>query len=224
MRASTIARTVISSIILIAGTACGVTPPADGHGLAARAQQTWSGDWHAVWQIEWSNAPVRGPLVAEVWHTADGRLRIETLEAPTTALSSLTLVNDGTTVWLYDLRQNRVESGSGKQVGIPLASDALDAVDWLLLGLGNATITIAGHDNPESGPASRLAASLTSGDRATIWIHDETGLPARVELHSAIWGEATFTTRRIAATTTLPPALFTFQPPPSVEVVTQPRE
>lgn len=210
MHASTTVRLLISTIILIAATACSDTPPPDGHSLAAHARQIWAGDWHAVWQIEWGGAPVRGPLATEVWHAADGRLRIETLEAPTTALSGLTLVNDGTTVWFYDLRQNRVESGPGEQVRIPLASDALDAMDWLFLELGNATVSVIGHDVLESGPASRLAVTLTSGDRATLWIHDETGLPARIELHSVVWGEATFTTRSISTTAPQPPALFTF--------------
>jgi hypothetical protein len=65
----------------------------------------------------------------------------------------------------------------------------------------------------EQFPLKRFAhrtTLLTSGDRATLWIHDETGLPARVELHSVVWGEATFTTRSISTTAPQPPALFTF--------------
>ena len=207
-------RLIIPLIVLVAGvTACAVSPLPDGSGLLTRARQGWAGDWHAVWQIEWGGAPVRGPLLAEVWRAGDGRLRIETLEAPTAALSGLTLVNDGAATWLYDLRQNRAESGPAGWARIPLVSDALDATDWLLNETGRATISVTGQDMLESGLADRLAIALASGDRATLWVHAETGLPARVELHSAVWGEATFTTRSIDPAARQPAGLFTFQPP-----------
>lgn len=206
------------SIIILIAAACGRTPLPDD-GLVTRTRQAWAGDWHAVWQIEWAGAPVRGPVVAEVWHAADGRLRIETLEAPVAALSGLTLVDEGTTVWLYDIRQNRVESGSGTQMQIPLVSDALNAIDWLLLETNQAAVHIAGHDTLESGPATRLVVNPGSGDQVTLWVHDETGLPARVELHSAVWGEATFTTRSITTPVRPHPALFTFEPPPGANTL-----
>jgi outer membrane lipoprotein-sorting protein len=206
-------RLTISAIILVAATACGGASLPDGDGLAAHARQAWAGDWHAVWQIEWAGAPVRGPLVAEVWHAADGRLRIETLEAPIAALSGLTLVDDGATVWFYDLRQNQVESGSDERVRIPLASDALEAIDWLLLEMDHATVNVTGRDALESGPATRLEVILPTDDQAALWVHDETGLPARVELRSTIWGEATFTTRSISTAVSLQSALFVFPQP-----------
>jgi outer membrane lipoprotein-sorting protein len=187
-----------SVIILTAVTSCSSSSLPDGKGLAARTRQVWEEDWHAVWEIEWAGAPVRGSLIAEIWHTADDRLRIETLEAPTAALSGLTLVDDGATTWLYDLRQNQVETGPDELVRIPLASNALDAIDWLLLNMDSAsTVNVSGHGTLESGPATRLEIILSADDRAALWVHDETGLPARVELCSAVWGEATFTARSI---------------------------
>ncbi len=201
-------RLTMAAIILLAATACAGTPLPDGRDLATRSRQAWAGDWHAVWQIEWAGAPVRGPLVAEVWHAADGRLRIETLEAPTAALSGLTLVDDGTTVSLYDLRRNQVTSGPDEQVRIPLASDALDVVDWLFGEMAGATVNVAGHETLESGPATRLEVALPAGDQASLWVHDETGLPARVELQSGVWGDVTLTARSISAVMHQQPALF----------------
>jgi len=202
---------ILLAMILVTGTACGSPSlAADSDGQVTRAQQVWAGDWHAEWQIEWAGAPVRGPLVIEVWHAADGRLRIETLEAPIPALSGLTLVDDGSTVWLHDLRQNQVQSGSDHQVKIPLASDALDAMDQLLSEPGSATVKVSGRDTLESGPAIRLSVTMANGDQATVWTHNETGLPARVEFHSAVWGEATFSARSISATRRQDPALFLF--------------
>ena len=201
------------AFILLLAVACAGPRPADGRALAAQSQQAWWGEWHGVWQIEWEGAPVRGPLVVEIWHAADGRLRIETLEAPTAALSGLTLVDDGTTVWLHDLRRNRVTSGAEGRARIPLASDALDVVDWLFGEMEKATVTIAGNGQLESGEATRLEVRLTTGDRASLWVHKATGLPARLELQSRVWGHVTLTARSLSRTPRLPPGLFA--PPPS---------
>lgn len=196
-------------VILVAAAGCGVNLSLpDGDESVARAQHAWRGDWHAVWQIEWDGAPVRGPLVAEMWHAADGRMRIETLEAPSPALDGLILVDDGETSWLYDVRHNRLEAESDEPARIPLASDALDAIDWLFLKMEDATVAVSGRDTLESGAAVRLDIVLPTGDRAAIWVHDETGLPSRVELHSATWGEASFATRSISIPEHLHPGLF----------------
>ncbi len=215
---------IITFILLAAVTAgCNAAPRPDGSSLVTQAQRAWTGDWHAVWQIEWGGAPVRGPLVAEIWHAGNGRLRIETLEAPTAALSGLTLVSDGVTSWLYDLRQKRAEAKPAGQARIPLASDALDATAWLLKEASQATTHAAGREMLESGLADRVAVDWSNGDRATLWVHAESGLPARVELHSTVWGEATFTTRSVDPSPAKPAGLFTFQPPPpGVEVTTVP--
>ena len=218
-----ISRLIIPFIVLTAVAAgCDAASRPDGSSLVTQAQQAWAGDWHAVWQIEWGGAPVRGPLAAEIWHAGNGRLRIETLEAPTAALSGLTLVSDGATGWLYDFRQNRAETKPAGQTRIPLASDALDATAWLLKEASRATTRAAGREMLESGLADRVAVDWSNGDRATLWVHTESGLPARIELHSGVWGEATFTTRSVDPSPGKPAELFTFRPPPGVEVVTQP--
>jgi outer membrane lipoprotein-sorting protein len=199
---------IASVVVLTALTSCGSPSSPEGNALAARAWQAWEGDWHAVYEIEWAGAPVRDSLIAEVWHTADDRLRIETLEAPTVALSGLTLVDNGATTWLYDLRQDRAETGPDDLVRIPLASDALDAIDWLLLNINDASmVSVSGHGTLESGPATRLDITPDAGDRAALWVHDETGLPARVELRSAVWGNVIITARSIDTSQDQRPAL-----------------
>jgi outer membrane lipoprotein-sorting protein len=206
-------------IVPLVVAACGGAQPPDAGDALVRGRQAWAGDWHAVWQIEWTDVPVRGPLVAEVWHAADGRQRVETLEAPTAALNGLTLVEDGESAWLYDVRANRVQRGANDRVRIPLASDALDVVEWLLAEAEGATVDSVRGDMLESGPVTRLVMTTGAGDRATLWIHDETGLPAGVELRSGPWGEVRLVTRSISPNTPLDPALFVFQAPPGAEVV-----
>lgn len=197
-------------VIAAPAVGCGVDSSLpDGDASVARARQAWRDNWHAIWQVEWDGAPVRGPLVAEMWHADDGRVRIETLEASTPALNGLILVDDGETSWLYDARHSRLEAESAEPARIPLFSDALDAIDWLFLKMDDATVVVSGRDTLESGAAIRLDVALPTGDRAVLWVHDETGLPSRVELHSAIWGEVYLTARSVSIPEYLHPGLFT---------------
>jgi hypothetical protein len=183
----------VTVLAAVAGCGNGSSLP-DESDLVNSARQAWRDDWHAVWQVEWEGAPIRGPLVAEVWHLADGRLRIETLEAPTPALD--------------------VEAGTAGQVRIPLVVEALEAIDWLFSRIEATTaFRVSGHDMLESGRAFRLDMSWASGDRAVLWVHEETGLPSRVELHSATWGEAIFGTRSISRLESPHPALFVLPQP-----------
>jgi hypothetical protein len=176
--------------------------------VLARAQQTWMGDWHAVWQVEWQGAPVRGPLVAEIWRADDGRIRIETLEASSPALKGVILVDDGETCWLYSMRPDLKQPQPQESAKIPLASDALDAIDWFFLQMDDALVEVSGRDMLESGPAIRLEVILPAGDRVTLWVHDETGLPSRVELRSETWGEASLIARCVSLPGHLHPGLF----------------
>jgi len=199
----------VSIVFLVAVAGCGTgSPPLSGDELMARARQAWKGDWHAVWQVGWQGAPVRGPLVAEIWHAGDGRLRIETLEASSPGLSGLIFVDDGQTRWLHDVRHDRWQTEADGPVGVPLASDALDAIAWLFLHVDDAAVDVSGRDVLESGPSIRLDIVLPPGDRVTLWVHDETGLPTRVELRSSTWGEASLVARSVSVPDRLHPDLF----------------
>jgi len=213
------ARGALLAVAALVLAACsGVAASSDGGSLPA-ARRAWAAEWHAVWQIEWSSAPVEGPLVVEVWHRGAGGLRLETLEAPTVALAGLTLVDDGEQVWLVDLRSNRVEHGLSQAVRIPLASDALDVWIWLLADAEQATLHWRQADVLESGPATKLALTTGAGDQATVWIDDQTGLPAGLDLSSHLWGHVTMVTRSISPAGPLSPALFAFHPPAGAEII-----
>jgi outer membrane lipoprotein-sorting protein len=207
------------SFVAFLVSACGGAVPADPTHLISGARQAWASDWHAVWQIEWANAPVRGPLVAEMWHAAGGRLRIETLEAPTAALNGLTLVDDGRQAWLYDLRLNQAREGARERVRIPLANDMVEAIDWLLAQTETATITSAWNDNLESGATTRLEITTAAGEHATLWVNTRTGLVAGFALSSASWGDVKCVTRSLELPTALPVGLFTFRPPVGAETI-----
>jgi hypothetical protein len=143
---------------------------------------------------------------------ADGRLRIETLEAPLPTLSGLVLVQNGKASSLYTMWDNQVEAGQpGQPLRIPLISDALDTVDWFFDQVEGATLVVAGRERLESGPATRLKITLSNGDRAALWINEETGLPARLQIRSVTWGEATFTARALSRLEEPHPGLFAIE-------------
>lgn len=215
-------RRVVVSLALIAALAlagCGSAPPQVTSAQLERARTAWAGNWHAVWEIEWVGAPVTGPVVAEMWHGADGRLRIETLEAPVAALNGLTWVNTGDQAWLYDVRLNQAQSGPRDQVRIPLADDMLAAMDWLLAEASDARIGRAAHDVLESGGAWRLEITTVSGDAATLWLHEQGDFPAGFAMQSGRWGEARCVTRWLERPERLDSRLFDPQPPPGARRV-----
>jgi hypothetical protein len=94
---------------------------------------------------------------------------------------------------------------------IPLTSDALDAIDWLFANLDEPSLSVSGSQTLESDPVTRMDAVLPNGDRAALWIHNETGLPSRVELHSSVWGEAAFIARSVSVPDSLRPDLFALE-------------
>jgi len=205
--------------LVVCLAACAAPAGAPPEQWLARAQQAWRADWHAVWQIEWAGAPVRGPLVAEVWRAADGRLRIETLEAPTPALANLTLVSDGQMAWFYDARHHRATHGPASRLRLPLASDALEVWDWLLTEADTATLAGTLYpDTQESGPASRLELTTRAGDQASVWFDDQSGLPVGLRLRARDWGEVSISARRVEQPGQLAAALFEFQVPAGAEV------
>jgi hypothetical protein len=196
-------------LLALLTTACADTASIDAAGELERARRAWAGNWHAVWQIEWHNAPLHGPVVAEMWHSADGRLRVETLEAPVATLNGLMRTDDGTQAWLYDTRQRQTSYGTRVQLRIPLVDDLLDAMGWTLMQDFQATVIAANDWTIESGAAVALELIADTGERVTLWVNRETGLPAGLMLHSSPWGQARCVTRTLDRRTYMDDALFT---------------
>jgi hypothetical protein len=190
-------------------TACTGAQPVDAARELERARRAWAGNWHAVWQIEWANAPLRGPVVAEIWHAADGRLRVETLEAPVASLNGLMRADDGAHVWLYDTRQQQLTYGTREQLRIPLVDDMLEAMEWTLKEPFQATVMAANRWEIESGEALALQLTADTGERVTLWINRESGLPAGLVLHSSPWGQARCVTRTLDRRAYMDDELFT---------------
>lgn len=204
------ARLLLPLFVLLVAACTGVTP-INAAGELERARHAWAGNWHAVWQIEWSDAPIRGPVVAEMWHAANGRLRVETLEAPVATLNGLMRADDGTRVWLYDTRRRQTSYGTREQLRIPLVDDLLEAMEWTLKESFQATFITANGWEIESGEAVALELTTDTGERVTLWVNRETGLPAGLILHSSPWGQARCVTRTLDRRAHMDNALFTHE-------------
>lgn len=196
-------------LFMLLTTACTGTISPDAVGTLERARHAWADNWHAVWQIEWDNAPLRGPVVVEIWHATDGRLRVETLEAPVATLNGLMRGDDGTRAWLYDTRQRQTTYGTRAQLRIPLVDDLLDAMEWTLTQPFHATFIGVNSWEIESGEAIALELTTETGERVTLWVNRETGLPAGLVLHLSPWGQARCVTRTLDRRAYLDDALFT---------------
>ncbi len=207
-----IACLLLPLFVLLAAACTGVTPiNINAAKELERARHAWTGNWHAVWQIEWNGAPIHGPVVAEIWHAADGRLRVETLEAPVATLNGLMRADDGAHVWLYDTRQRQTTYGTREQLRIPLVDDLLDAMEWALAQPFQATIIAINSWEIESGEAAALELTADTGERVTLWVDRETGLPAGLLLHSSPWGQARCVTRMLDRRAHMDDALFTHE-------------
>jgi outer membrane lipoprotein-sorting protein len=210
MRAECGGACLFLSLFVLLTTACTGMTSVDATGELERARRAWAGNWHAVWQIEWHDAPLRGPVVAEIWHSADGRLRVETLEAPVAALNGLIRADDGIQTWLYDARQRQTLYGTRAQLRIPLVDDLLDAMEWTLVQQFHARVTAANDWAIESGAAVALELTTDTGESVTLWVNRETGLPAALVLHSSPWGQARCVTRTLDRRAHIDDALFTY--------------
>gem|GEM_PF-6579213 len=207
-----IGRNIVSLVVPIFGllaAACTGTRPGDAQIELERARRAWAGNWHAVWQIEWENAPLRGPLVAEIWHAVDGRLRVETLEAPIAALNGLIRANDGLHTWLYDVRQECLSQGTREQLRMPLVDDMLEAMNWVLQEPVWITDASVDRWGVESGEAIALEITMQTGNRVILWVNRETGLPAGLALHTSPWGRARCVTRSLEQRPQMDIELFT---------------
>jgi hypothetical protein len=63
--------------------------------------EAWAADQHTVWEIDWPDAPVGGPLTVETWRAGSG-YRYEILESTAPALVGEILIFDGQTAWQYN--------------------------------------------------------------------------------------------------------------------------
>lgn len=129
-----------------------------------------------MWELDWPNAPVGGPLTVETWR-AGSRYRFEILEAVAPALRGETLVFDGQRAWRYN-RFSLPAVFSPVSPTLPPVSDAFNTVEQLLKMTPQTATQAITQIN--FAPAQKIELVFASGDRLAIWWSQETGLPGRL--------------------------------------------
>lgn len=82
--------------VLATLSGCAATEPADPAMAQSTAQQAWQQAQHGIWELNWEQMPLSGPVIFEAWIAEERtQRRFEILEAPAPDLVGLVYVSDG---------------------------------------------------------------------------------------------------------------------------------
>lgn len=175
--------TLLVLCVFMSLSGCAATETIEPGAAQTDLNRAWQADQHTVWEINWPEAPLGGPLVVETWRTG-GRYRFEVLEAEAAALFGQVLVFDGRQGWRY----NRFEP----EPPVESAPPALAPVTELLAKINAASTARPEHATArparlDHGPAQefRLSYGREPGgaEKYLTWWRDvDTGLPVRIHL------------------------------------------
>jgi outer membrane lipoprotein-sorting protein len=170
-------RLVLSgAILLLASCAAAVsTEPGPAQNIV---RQAWLADQHTVWDIDWPNAPVGGPVTAEIWQ-AGPRRRIEILEAPAPALIGQTLVTDG--VSFRQFNRLAVEpSPPITTTQLAPVTPLINLINRLLAQPAQSASTQVGLINDV--PVRQYSLIFADTQQLSLWLNEQTGLPLQLAL------------------------------------------
>ena len=155
---------------------CTASQPLSPHSAQQILADSWQAGQHIIWEIDWPNVPLGGPVTVETWR-ADGRYRFEILEAPAAALVGEVLVFDGQDSWRYN-RFNPPSAFTSTTPSLSPVSDVFAIIDRLINAPPQmATLEVA---QANSSSAEKITAIFLDDDNLTVWRDVETGLPVRL--------------------------------------------
>jgi len=146
------------------------------------AQTAWQQPWRGVWELNWTQSPLPGPLVFAAWRTESGaQQRCEILEAPVASLVGMTYVNNGLAAKTFNKLEPDVPVVSATQtLSFSPISDALTIVNALL-----AQTPQSAEEEPAGDAITRFTLRYPQGDRLSLWLNTQNNLIIRIELRSA---------------------------------------
>ncbi len=163
-------------------TACASAQPVDPLSTQLEAQTAWQQPWRGVWELNWVQSPLPGPLVFAAWQTKSGaQRRCEILEAPVASLVGMTYVNDGLSTTIFNKLEPDIPVVSATQT-LPFSpiSNSLTIVDALL-----AQTPQSAEEEPAKGGITRFTLHYPQGESLALWLNAQNNLIIRLELHSA---------------------------------------
>lgn len=193
-------------IIIIAASACNPAKPMEVETAQAALLDAWQADQHIVWELDWPDAPVGGPLTVATWR-AGPRYRLEILEAVTPDLVGQTLIFDGATAWRYQRFDSPPAAPQPTEAQLSPVTDAFAVITRLL-----ATTPASATEETiqfEREPAKKITLTFTGGDTLTLWRDETTGLPVRL---SFVSGQQQITLRARSFERLSTPAEELFEP------------
>ncbi len=163
-------------------TACASAQSVDPLSAQPEAQNAWQQSWRGVWELNWTQSPLPGPLVFAGWQTESGaQRRYEILEAPLASLVGMTYVNNGLSAATFNKLEPDIPVVTATQT-LPFSpiSDSLVIIDTLLV------------QTPQSAKKQTAGDAITQftlhyprGERLSLWLNTQNNLIIRIELHSA---------------------------------------
>jgi hypothetical protein len=172
-----LAKNLFLIIFILTMAACAAAPqPLPPRRAQQALARVWHADAHIIWEIDWPDAPLGGPLVVETWRAGD-RYRFEILEAASPALRGETLVFDGRVAWRYNRFQPPALFEPTSPVLSPV-SDAFAMIDRLLLASPELAIQEAVYLNDNL--TQKIELTFPNADQLILWFPQAEGLPLRV--------------------------------------------
>ncbi len=172
---------MLSFLIIIAASACASTKPVEVEAAQATLLDAWQMDQHIVWELDWPDAPVGGPLTVATWR-AGLRYRLEILEAAAPPLVGQTLIFDGATAWRYQRFDSPPAVPQPVEAQLSPVTDAFAVISRLLATTPASATEEAAQFERE--PAQKITLTFTGGDTLTLWRDKATGLPVRLSFVS----------------------------------------
>ncbi len=245
-------RTLRWMLILVLATlmlaACGrgdtVTAEQIMEGMRQAREETE--DAHAVAEVVTNGTQEDGRFAVELWMSKSGevdaagkpiaRSRAKVLEASRAELLGTEIVNDGTTVWIYNPDRNTAVTGTITDLkqGAVGAQDPtaqmLRMQEQLQQILDGSEVEILAENEPVAGldawkvkltPKPETAEQMGIGSviETTLWIEHERYVPLKGILDAKDLGRVEMTVRQIDVDKGIAPATFTFTPPTGAEVI-----
>ncbi len=163
-------------------TACASAQPVNPLAVQQQAQTAWRQPWRGVWELNWRQSPLPGPLVFAGWHTESGaQRRYEILEAPLASLIGMTYVNDGLLATTFNKLEPDIPVVTATQtLSFSPVSDSLAIVDTLL-----AHPPQSAKEQAAGGDITQFTLHYPQGERLFLWLNTQNNLIIRIELHSA---------------------------------------
>lgn len=168
-------------ILAVSLSTCAAPQPMEIEVAQTALLTAWQADQHIIWEIDWPDAPVGGPLTVATWR-AGLRYRLEILEAVAPDLVGQTLIFDGVTAWRYQRFDSPPAVPQPVEAHLSPVTDAFAIIARLLA----TTPTSATQEVTQVGrePARKITLTFSAGDSLTLWRDEATGLPVRLNFVS----------------------------------------